>query len=599
MFSSVAGGQPLLSQMKETAENRREMVILSHNDSSQRTPFWGAYGAGVDIIEADVRLRGTDVVAAHDRIGVRRAPLVSELYLEPVARVGKAAWGLKIMFDLKEAEVMPILAELLGRYPETFARGRVEVIISGERPAPDNFSSYPDYIHFDGNPGREYSPEALEKIWMISDDISAYTRWNGKGSIAARQKAALMKVVDDAHALGKRVRFWGTVDNVNTWSTLFDMGIDVTGTDYPARCTQFFDALYRTNYVFPGLLPVYVPTGGSDGKEGGMKNVIVIVGDGMGPAHIAAAETANRGALSMLGIDNMGFMRNPSLDSHITDSAAAATAMFTGEKTANNMLSTGPDSLPVPNTAEMFAARGIRTGVVSTGDVTDATSAANWAHSPDRNDAEFIAGQLSVSGLSLLAGPGREAFDKRADGRDVLREMRERGYAVTFSADSIALSGDRVVCLDDVKFSGYLDPSRADILAPVMRDAIRQLNGPEGFFLVFESARIDYASHIGDLRRAVVETIALDAAVAEALRFADADGATLVIVTGDHETGGLALTAGDRSRGYVAGQFSSDDHTAAFVPVFAYGVGAHLFRGFYENTDLLKKIVSLYELDRP
>ena len=176
--------------------------------------------------------------------------------------------------------------------------------------------------------------------------------------------------------------------------------------------------------------------------------------------------------------------------------------------------------------------------------------------------------------------------------------MRARGYAVTHSADSIALLGEKVICIDDDRFGDYFDASQTGVLAPVMRDAIKQLDNPDGFFLMFESARIDYAAHVKNLPPVIIETIALDGAIAEALRFADEDGQTLVIVTGDHETGGLALIDGDRRRGYVAGYFVSDDHTGMAVPVYAYGVGAQHFRGFYENTDIIKKIMSLYGLPR-
>lgn len=603
-------GQPLLSGVKDEASGERGVAVLSHHDSRQKAPFWGAYGAGVDIFEIDLRMRGEKIVVTHDRIKVPGAPLLRDLYIDPIVSLGEEAYGLKLMFDLKEAEVMPRLARLLGKYPETFARGRVEVIVSGNRPPSADFSGYSDYIWFDGDLGQEYGPEALERIWTMSNDIAHYTRWNGKGAIAETRKAAMLKDMEYARAHGKKVRFWGTADNVNTWITLHDLGADVIGTDSPARCTGFFDALGRSSFVFPETGAAYLPAYTNDGAGDRVKNVIVIVGDGMGQAHIAAAETAGggrdgRSGLSILNIKNIGFHRNHSLDSYVTDSSAAATAFFTGEKTHNNMLSVRPDASPIANTSEILTACGVKVGIVSTGDITDATPAANWAHSMDRNDSESIAGQLPASGLSLLAGPGRDAFDKRADGRNVLREMRELGYTVVFSADSIAMAGERVVCLDDGKFGDYLDSSHTDALVSVMKDAIRVLDDPgaeRGFFLMFESARIDYASHMGDLPRAVVETIALDAVVAEALRFADADGKTIVIVTGDHETGGLALIAGDRNRAngkYIAGCFTSDDHTGVFVPVFAYGPGAHLFRGFYENTDIFDKIISLYGFDRP
>ena len=107
-----------------------------------------------------------------------------------------------------------------------------------------------------------------------------------------------------------------------------------------------------------------------------------------------------------------------------------------------------------------------------------------------------------------------------------------------------------------------------------------------------EGAQVDYGGHYNQLPYVVEEAIDFDAVVTKALQFADKNGETLVIVTADHETGGLTLLDGDYSKGYVSGQFSTNDHTAIPVPVFAYGPGSQLFRGVYENTEIFYKILS-------
>ena len=111
-----------------------------------------------------------------------------------------------------------------------------------------------------------------------------------------------------------------------------------------------------------------------------------------------------------------------------------------------------------------------------------------------------------------------------------------------------------------------------------------------------EGAQVDYGGHANDLPYVAMEVLDFDKTVGEALRFADQDGETLVIVTADHETGGLTLLDGNYPKGYVGGQFSTNDHTAIPVPVFAYGPRSGLFRGVYENTAIFNKILQAYGL---
>jgi alkaline phosphatase len=114
-----------------------------------------------------------------------------------------------------------------------------------------------------------------------------------------------------------------------------------------------------------------------------------------------------------------------------------------------------------------------------------------------------------------------------------------------------------------------------------------------GFFIMAEGAQIDHGGHSNNLEFVVREMLDFDELVGEAMRFADKDGETLVIVTADHETGGLSLLGGDLATGEVFGNFSSDDHSSVMVPVFAYGPHAEDFRGVYQNTEIFNKMMSL------
>ena len=116
-------------------------------------------------------------------------------------------------------------------------------------------------------------------------------------------------------------------------------------------------------------------------------------------------------------------------------------------------------------------------------------------------------------------------------------------------------------------------------------------NNPNGFFVMAEGAQVDYGGHQNQLGYVVTEMLDFDDLVGAALEFADNDGETLIIVTADHETGGLSLLDGDVKKGYVSGNFSTNDHTAIPVPVFAYGLRSFLFGGVYENTAIFQKII--------
>ncbi|MCC8035880.1 MAG: alkaline phosphatase [Rikenellaceae bacterium] len=566
-------------------------IIHSHNDYLRRAPLTEALTSGAGIIEADLWMRGEGIVVCHDADQVATAPLFTDLYIKPLQEAGHRAHGLKLMADLKEAAVMGPLADLLARYPDLFFPGGVEVIISGERPRPETFASYPDYILFDGRFDEVYSVDADAKVWMASGDIRDHTSWNGKGSIPVKEKQSMQKIVDSLHCHGKTVRFWGTRDNVNSWVILQSMGVDIIGTDVPALCAEFFSDGKSKKYTCSQPLDVYLPTMECDGTEGRVKNIIFFIGDGMGLAQLCAAETANRGNLTILNIPTIGLQKTTSLDYYNTDSAAAGTALFTGNKTENGMVAILPDGRRVENAAERFAPTGRRVGIVSTGDITDATPAANYAHAADRNDSEGVASQVGGN-VYLLAGSRPEPFEGRRDGRNLFEELSQSGFEILRSADSIPLVTRATICIDD-RFGEYLTADNIGFLADVTRDAIARLDNENGFYLMVESAKIDYAGHANHLPSVVIETLALDLAVAEALKFADREGNTLVVVTGDHETGGLSLLDGDHGSGYINGIFSSDDHTGIMLPVFSYGVGSHRFRGVYPNTEIIRKMAEL------
>ena len=182
---------------------------------------------------------------------------------------------------------------------------------------------------------------------------------------------------------------------------------------------------------------------------------------------------------------------------------------------------------------------------------------------------------------------------KRSDGVDLISEL-EKQYDFVRSVDEITARKGKVICIDET-MDDAAEQANLTLLADATKASIAKLQerGGKGFFLMVEGAKIDYAGHSRCLPGSIIEMLSFDLAVAEALKFADTNGETLVIVTADHETGGLVVVDGDGHTGRVTGVYVSDDHTPAMLPVFAYGPGADKFCGTYMNTEIARRIKSL------
>ena len=172
-------------------------------------------------------------------------------------------------------------------------------------------------------------------------------------------------------------------------------------------------------------------------------------------------------------------------------------------------------------------------------------------------------------------------------------------FTVVTSVDSVKENENKKWVVIEKKAGLSMLKGRGDWLQKSFTKTVDILSkNNEGFFLMTEGAQVDYGGHANNLPYVATEVMDFDKVVGKALQFADDDGQTLVIVTADHETGGLTLLGGDYSRGFVFGQFATNDHTAIPVPVFAYGPGSQSFRGVYENTELFSKILKAFAIEK-
>lgn len=616
------------------------VLIHSHNDYAQRVPFYQAYAQQVSSIEADVFLHDGQLLVGHDVEDLRADMTFEALYVEPIvtlfARNGGRAFRdsdqtLQLMVELK-SETDPTLravAALLGRWPEVFDPevnpAAVRVAVTGRVPAPEAFDRYPRFLGFDGAWDADYTPEQLERIALISTNFRDFSQWNGKGTIIPAEKERLEQVIDRAHEQGKPVRFWNAPEGTTVYYTFYDMGIDYINTDNPEVCAAFFadfgnknfrigerrtassgvtgtKRLDRTTRDFRGFqndklqlsegIDTYRPTHRNDGGKGRIRNVIFLIGDGMGLSQITAAAYANCG-LTLMNFNYIGLQRNNALGAFTTDSAAGGSALATGERHANRHISMTEEGEAVPSLSDWFRGKGLPVGVVTLGNAVDATPTAFYGHSVERDNADELTRCLLDTPVDLLCGSGIRQFTERGDGIDLIGEL-SKNYRFVRSIDEINAAEGRVVCIDE-RMDEAAEESNLGLLAEATRAAIDKLQerGDKGFFLMVEGAKIDYAGHSRCLPGSVIEMLSFDLAVAEALKFADENGQTLVVVTADHETGGLVLLDGDEQSGRIMGVYTTDDHTPAMLPVFAYGPGADRFCGTYLNTEIARRIREL------
>jgi alkaline phosphatase len=327
------------------------------------------------------------------------------------------------------------------------------------------------------------------------------------------------------------------------------------------------------------------------------KNIILMIGDGMGLAHIYAAMTANGGSLFLQNFINCGFSKTYSSSDYITDSAAGATALACGVKSYNGAIGVDPDKKPVVNICELAGKMGLKTGLVSTSAINHATPACFVAHQSSRSSYEDISADFLKANIDVFIGGGVKSFENRKDGRNLSKELKDKGYQVLYKIEDIKKVQSGKLAGLTAEEHNLPMPERGEMLVPATETAINLLSqSKKGFFLMVEGSEIDFLAHNNNTTGVVRETLDFDRAIGAALAFASKNKETLILVLADHETGGMTLNGGNNKSGDVIAKFSSTDHTGICVPVFAYGPGADQFGGFMENTEIGMKMQQLLKL---
>lgn len=333
------------------------------------------------------------------------------------------------------------------------------------------------------------------------------------------------------------------------------------------------------------------------------KNIIFMIGDGMSFAQIQAAFIENGNRLNMTNFPYTGMARTYSASSKVTDSSAAATAMSTGVKTTNGFVGLDPARNKVENIMEVAKRNGLSTGVVVTNSVTNATPAGFYAHQDSRKSETAIAADFLDSDMDVCIGGGLAHFSS-----GLRNSIQAKGYEVITSTDYKKVLNSTSTKILALLASGNLPriaptsgTARGAMLSECTTKALDILSKNEkGFILMVEGSQIDLGGHNMDYPYMLSEMKDFDTAVGVAKEFAEKDGNTLIIVTGDHETGGLAIYVDkyyEDNNGPLKNYYSKSNvagsHTCMPVPIFAYGPGAENFVGFLNNTDFKPKIEKL------
>lgn len=327
-------------------------------------------------------------------------------------------------------------------------------------------------------------------------------------------------------------------------------------------------------------------------------NIIIFVADGLGFAHLSAAQAVNvgiRASAAWNRFEAYGWHHPHPVQGLIIDSAASATALATGRETRYGAVGVDAGGRPLESLFARAGERGHRLGVVTDSYIWDATPAAFLTHSSSRDDAASILEQLADSDLEVLFGELEDVGEGEVPAWDSTVELLQKRF-VLLDERLVGPPGSRpptpVAAIFAEDAIGNLDSTPS--LPDMVTEALRRLNSDDRpFLLLVECEEPDSAAHDNDFDRLLKGMKAMEAALSVVLDFAESDPRTLVLFTSDHETGGLALSISDRTNRNLKALWATRDHTGTVVPVMALGPGAEHFAGIHSTAQLGQLLASL------
>ncbi|MDO4758714.1 MAG: alkaline phosphatase [Rikenellaceae bacterium] len=351
--------------------------------------------------------------------------------------------------------------------------------------------------------------------------------------------------------------------------------------------------IYTLLFALPLLLAGCAPR--AEAPE--VKNLIFLIGDGMGLAQYAMLEIEQDYAPNAFTeADHVALTTTRSANNRVTDSAAAGTALATGHKTNNSMLGMLPDSTEVESMMERARDCGKATGLIASCYLQHATPASFYAHVPRRHLYEQITDHLALSRFDVLIGGGMRWLTE-----EHLAHFNNEGYVLAKSIEEVeATSSSRIAGILADEYLAHA-PERGDVIPRATKKALETLaQDPDGFMLMVEGSQIDGAGHANDPHYLLAEMEDFEQVVRIAVDFTRSHPGTLLVVTADHETGGLSLPSGKSdftlSESGIDYRFGTGSHSAIRVPAYLYGTGADGFEAMMDNTELSHRIEELMGL---
>lgn len=562
---------------------------IHHKETLLKTPFWYAYSNGATSVEIDVFLKDGELYTTHNS---KNRNTFDEAYLSPLE---KTLYSLKnkphtfyflINIYSENQKTLNTIVSQIKKHPSLLHSQKIHFVILENLPKIKDLNNYPNFISFGTN---NINSNLLNhsKVSLAVLDFKKITTWNGKGRLTQPDKDKITTIVSILKKKKKKILLSNTPNSKTAWRALTNLNVDFLSTPTIYECKKFLESLSSRQFKSPFYSSVYQPKN-IKWKNKNPKNIILLIGDGNGLSHISATLYANGGQTTLSQLKNIGFIKTYSADDFTTDSAAAGTAIATGKKTNNRAIGTDIYGGKIENITEILNKKGFQTGVITTDKITGATPSSFYAHQIDRSSTALIAKDLENSKLSIFIGGGKKHF------KDI---PLSKQFTLLNSLDEISTSTSNNIgyfLADENPVSAL--KGRKGILALATKKTFDYFNLHKNpFFLMIEGAKIDSYAHENDIAGIVSEGIDFDMAITEAIKFADKNKETLVIITADHETAGLSIPNGSIKNRMVEADFTTFDHTGTLVPIFSYGPKSELFTGFYENNEIFKKIMKLLE----
>ena len=338
-----------------------------------------------------------------------------------------------------------------------------------------------------------------------------------------------------------------------------------------------------------------------DNTQTKVERVILLIGDGMGPIHINALKL-ERGNDNFIFFhaNSVATVKTRSANSDVTDSAAAATAIACGKKTNNGYLGVDPDGNELKSIMRYATENGWKTGLIVTSEMTNATPAAFYSNTESRYNDNKIVNQLIDSEIDILIGGGISNIKQGMMTETLRHRLEENNYSlISDIADFDSQNHERIAFFtQEYGMMPTILNGRSRAFIPHITEKVLNRWDTDNFFLMIEGSQIDTESHNNNLSGVVAEISDFENTARKCFEFASRNPGTLVVVTSDHETGGLTYSEQfliNYRLTESSFKFLTTSHTSSPVPLYAFGAGADNFGGIMDNTDIFRIIMRLVE----